>query len=120
MCQVMIYHNPRCSKSRETLALLEAQDIKPQIVFYLTTPPDLATLETLLRQLEFSEARQLMRTGESLYQALNLADPTLSETALLQAMVQNPTLIERPIVIVNGRAKLGRPPQQVLSLLKQH
>ncbi|OON39013.1 arsenate reductase (glutaredoxin) [Izhakiella australiensis] len=119
MSQVTIYHNPRCSKSRETLALLEAEGVKPQVVLYLTTPPDAATLQTLLRQLGFSEARQLMRSGESLYQELNLANPALSEATLLQAMADNPKLIERPIVIANDRAKLGRPPQQVLSLLKQ-
>ncbi|PIJ51596.1 arsenate reductase (glutaredoxin) [Erwinia sp. OLTSP20] len=117
MSEVTIYHNPRCSKSRETLALLEAQGIHPHIIPYLTTPPDVTTLNRLLVQLGFSDARQLMRTGESLYKTLNLADPSLSQAALLQAMAQNPTLIERPIVVVGEQAKLGRPPQQVLSLL---
>ncbi|MCI0206693.1 UNVERIFIED_ASMBLY: arsenate reductase (glutaredoxin) [Cronobacter sakazakii] len=114
---VTIYHNPRCSKSRETLSLLTERGIEPDVVLYLETPPDAATIKTLLNQLGFSQARELMRTKEDLYKTLNLADPSLSEEALIQAMVDNPKLIERPIVINHGKARLGRPPEQVLEIL---
>ncbi|EOW6513640.1 arsenate reductase (glutaredoxin) [Cronobacter malonaticus] len=114
---VTIYHNPRCSKSRETLNLLTERGIEPDVVLYLETPPDAATIKTLLNQLGFSEARELMRTKEDLYKTLNLADPSLSEEALIQAIVDNPKLIERPIVISHGKARLGRPPEQVLEIL---
>ncbi|EOC0121566.1 arsenate reductase (glutaredoxin) [Cronobacter sakazakii] len=114
---VTIYHNPRCSKSRDTLSLLTERGIEPDVVLYLETPPDAATIKTLLNQLGFSEARELMRTKEDLYKTLNLADPSLSEEVLIQAMVDNPKLIERPIVISHGKARLGRPPEQVLEIL---
>ncbi|EJC1152748.1 arsenate reductase (glutaredoxin) [Cronobacter sakazakii] len=114
---VTIYHNPRCSKSRDTLSLLTERGIEPDVVLYLETPPDAATIKTLLNQLGFSQARELMRTKEDLYKTLNLADPSLSEEALIQAMVDNPKLIERPIVISHGKARLGRPPEQVLEIL---
>lgn len=112
---VTIYHNPRCSKSRETLALVEAQGIKPEVVLYLETPPDSAAIKTLLKQLGFSSARQLIRTKEDLYQELNLAEA--SEEQLIAAMVSHPKLIERPIVISGNKARLGRPPEQVLDIL---
>ncbi|WP_105599587.1 arsenate reductase (glutaredoxin) [Cronobacter sakazakii] len=114
---VTIYHNPRCSKSRETLSLLTERGIEPDVVLYLETPPDAATIKTLLNQLGFSQARELMRTKEDLYKTLNLADPSLSEEVLIQAMADNPKLIERPIVISHGKARLGRPPEQVLEIL---
>ncbi len=114
---VMIYHNPRCSKSRETLALLEQKEIKPTVVLYLETPPDVATLKSLLTQLGFKSARELMRTKEDLYKELNLADSALTEEQLLKAMVDNPKLIERPIVVANGKARIGRPPEQVLEII---
>ncbi|ELY4854936.1 arsenate reductase (glutaredoxin) [Cronobacter turicensis] len=114
---VTIYHNPRCSKSRETLSLLTERGIEPDVVLYLETPPDAATIKTLLKQLGFSQARELMRTKEELYKTLNLADASLSEEALIQAMVDNPKLIERPIVVSDGKARLGRPPEQVLQIL---
>lgn len=114
---VTIYHNPRCSKSRETLSLLTERGIEPDVVLYLETPPDAATIKTLLKQLGLSQARELMRTKEDLYKTLNLADPSLSEEALIQAMVDNPKLIERPIVVSHGKARLGRPPEQVLDIL---
>lgn len=117
MSEVQIYHNPRCSKSRETLALLQERGIDPQVVLYLETPPDVATLKMLLTQLGFSSARELMRTREEDYKALKLGDMTLSEAQLLQAMAENPKLIERPIVISQGQARLGRPPEQVLAIL---
>ncbi|EOC1347194.1 arsenate reductase (glutaredoxin) [Cronobacter turicensis] len=114
---VTIYHNPRCSKSRETLSLLTERGIEPDVVLYLETPPDAATIKTLLKQLGFSQARELMRTKEELYKTLDLADASLSEEALIQAMVDNPKLIERPIVVSHGKARLGRPPEQVLDIL---
>ncbi|HEJ9056952.1 arsenate reductase (glutaredoxin) [Serratia fonticola] len=117
MKNVTIYHNPRCSKSRETLALLEQQGVEPQVVLYLDTPPSVAELKKLLQELGFTSARELMRKKEELYKDLKLADETLSEEQLLQAMVSNPKLIERPIVVKGGKARIGRPPEQVLEIL---
>ena len=113
---VTIYHNPRCSKSRATLALLTENGVEPQIVQYLETPPDVATLTQLLDWLHL-EPRQLMRTAEPEYTALNLADPNLSRESLIQAMIDHPSLIERPIVVANGKAVIGRPPENVLGIL---
>lgn len=112
-----IYHNPRCSKSRETLALLEARQLQPEVVTYLTTPPDVATLRELVGLLGLNSIRQVMRTKEASYQELGLDDVTLSEEALLQAVHDNPILLERPIVIKDGQARIGRPPEQVLDIL---
>jgi len=117
MSAVTLYHNPRCSKSRETLALLNEQGITPDVVLYLQTPPTEQQLSQLLTQLGFSSVRQLMRTKESLYASLGLADKSLSEAALLQALAQNPQLIERPIVVKGAQARIGRPPEQVLEIL---
>lgn len=114
---VTIYHNPRCSKSRETLALIKEQGIEPTIIQYLETPPDAATLKTLLKELGFTSARQLMRHKEDLYKELNLADESLNEEQLIDAMVNNPKLIERPIVVKGKKARIGRPPEQVLEIL---
>lgn len=114
---VTIYHNPRCSKSRETLALIKEQGIEPTIIQYLETPPDAATLKTLLKELGFTSARQLMRHKEDLYKELNLADESLTEDQLIDAMVNNPKLIERPIVVKGKKARIGRPPEQVLEIL---
>ncbi|MEY8712007.1 arsenate reductase (glutaredoxin) [Mangrovibacter phragmitis] len=113
---VTIYHNPRCSKSRETLALLKEKQVEPEVVLYLDTPPSASTIKELLSQLGMSSARQLMRTKETLYKELSLADET-SEDALIDAMTKHPKLIERPIVISNGKARLGRPPEQVLDII---
>ncbi|CAM3916877.1 arsenate reductase (glutaredoxin) [Xenorhabdus thuongxuanensis] len=115
--KVMFYHNPRCSKSRETLKLIEELGITPEIIHYLDTPPTAEQLAVLLQQLGFKDARQLMRTKEALYKELNLNDTTLSQDALLQAMAENPKLIERPIVAVGDKARLGRPPEQVKEIL---
>lgn len=111
-----IYHNPRCSKSRETLQLLEQRGTDIDIVKYLETPPSTDELVRILDLLQF-EPRQLMRKGQKEYKALGLDDESLSRQALIQAMVDNPILIERPIVLANGRAALGRPPLQVLDIL---
>lgn len=117
MSTVSIYHNPRCSKSRETLSLLKANGVEPEVVLYLETPPDAATLKSLLSKLGFTSARDLMRQKEDLYKELNLADEALSEEQLIQAMIENPKLIERPIVLANGEARIGRPPESVLEIL---
>ncbi|GAK29490.1 arsenate reductase (glutaredoxin) [Serratia liquefaciens] len=117
MKNVTIYHNPRCSKSRETLALLEQHGVKPDVVLYLETPPSVDQLKKLLKELGFSSARELMRKKEDLYKDLKLADENLSEAQLLQAMVDNPKLIERPIVVKGTQARIGRPPEQVLEIL---
>lgn len=114
---VKIYHNPRCSKSRDTLSLLKANGIDPKVVLYLETPPDAATLRQLLKMLGMASARELMRQKEDLYKSLDLANPQLSEDALIQAMIDNPKLIERPIVVSHGEARIGRPPEQVLEIV---
>lgn len=114
---VKIYHNPRCSKSRDTLSLLKANGIDPEVALYLETPPDAATLRQLLKMLGMASARDLMRQKEDLYKSLDLANPQLSEEALIQAMIDNPKLIERPIVVSHGEARIGRPPEQVLEIV---
>ena len=113
---VTIYHNPRCSKSRQTMALLEEQGVTPDVVLYLETPPSADMLGKLLEHLGM-EPRDLMRKGEEPYKTLNLADPAKSRDALIAAMVAHPILIERPIVTNGERAALGRPPEQVLEIL---
>lgn len=114
---IKIYHNPRCSKSRETLNLLETRGITPTVVEYLKTPPSVADIKKLLKMLNFNDARQLMRTKEDLYKELKLSDDSLSQEQLIKAMHDNPKLIERPIVVNGDKAKLGRPPEQVLDIL---
>ncbi len=114
---VTIYHNPRCSKSRETLALLKEHGVEPEVVLYLETPPDMAQLKQLLQQLGMHSARELMRHKEEIYKTLELDNPALSEEQLLAAMVENPKLVERPIVVSKGQAKIGRPPEHVLTIL---
>ena len=111
-----IYHNPRCSKSRQTLALLEDNGVEPEVVLYLEDTPDAATLKTLLKKLGL-KPRDLLRTGEDVYKQLGLADPALSDAAIVNAMVAHPKLIERPIVVKGQRAVLGRPPENVLELI---
>ncbi len=110
-----IYHNPRCSKSRQALQLLRERGIEPEIVKYLETPPDAAELTRLLTMLGL-KPRQLMRTKEALYKELGLDDESLSDEQLIRAMVDNPRLMERPIVVEGHRAALGRPPETVLDL----
>ena len=113
---IQIYHNPRCSKSRQALKLLEEQGIEPDIVRYLETPPDQAELTRILDLLGL-EPRDLMRRKEKEYRELGLDDPGLSREQLIRAMVEHPRLIERPIVIKGDRAALGRPPERVLEIL---
>ncbi|WP_431613780.1 arsenate reductase (glutaredoxin) [Enterobacter cloacae] len=114
---VKIYHNPRCSKSRDTLSLLKSNGVEPEVVLYLETPSDAQTIRQLLHMLGMGSARKLMRQKEDLYKSLNLDDPRLTEAELVQAMVDNPKLIERPIVVANGKARIGRPPEDVLDIL---
>ena len=111
-----IYHNPRCSKSRETLKLLQDKGIEPEIILYLETPPDAKTLKDLLKKLGL-KPRELMRTKEAEYKELGLNNPELSDDALVEAMIATPKLIERPIVVNGKKAALGRPPEQVLDIL---
>ena len=113
---VTIYHNPRCSKSRQTMALLTEKGIEPEIIEYLQTPPDAATLDDLLKQLDL-EPRQLMRRKEKPYTELRLDDESLDRAALIQAMIDHPILIERPIVVSGDEVRLGRPPEAVLEIL---
>jgi arsenate reductase len=113
---VRIYHNSRCSKSRATLALLQERGADVEVINYLDTPPTAAELSTLLQQLGMTP-RQLLRQGEDDYQALDLDNSSLDDEALIAAMVAHPKLIERPIVVANGKAALGRPPEAVLAIL---
>lgn len=113
---VTIYHNPRCSKSRQTLALLKERGIEPEVVRYLDDPPSTDTLRGLLRQLGLTP-RQLLRRKEAAYRELGLDDPELSDDVLIDAMVSHPALIERPIVVTGKGAALGRPPEAVLDVL---
>ncbi len=113
---VTIYHNPRCGKSRAALKLLNDRDYQPEIVEYLKTPPDKKTLEDILDKLGM-EPRDLMRKKEPPYKENNLKDPALSRDALIQAMVDHPKLIERPIVMVGDKAALGRPLENVEAIL---
>jgi arsenate reductase (glutaredoxin) len=111
-----IYHNPRCSKSRATLALLEARGLAPDVVEYLKTPPSAAELKAILRKLGL-EPRDLLRTGEPLYAELGLKTRKLDDDGLIALMAANPILIERPIVVAGGKAAIGRPPENVLAIL---
>jgi len=113
---IKIYHNPRCSKSRQTLQLLEEKGVNPEIVEYLKNAPSKAELETVLSLLNLAP-RDLMRKGEAVYKEQNLADESLSNDQLVAAMLENPILIERPIVLANGKAAIGRPPESVLDIL---
>lgn len=113
---VTIYHNPNCSKSRQTLELLNKHNITPTIIEYLKTPPPAEKLQEILAQLGFSP-RDLMRKKEAIYAEYELNNPSLSEDDLIEFMSQHPILIERPIVLANGKAAIGRPPEQVLEIL---
>jgi arsenate reductase len=113
---MQLFHNPRCSKSRGALELLRARGLEPRIVTYLDEPPSTGELRDLLRKLRVP-ARALLRTGEAEYAELGLADETLGNDALLEAMSAHPRLIERPIFVVGDRAVIGRPPERVLDLL---
>lgn len=113
---VQILHNPRCSKSRTTLQLLQDNGVDPEVILYLETPPDAAQLADILKKLGMSP-RELMRKGQSEYKEMGLNDPQLSDEALIEAMLKSPILIERPIVLANQKAAIGRPPESVLEIL---
>ena len=116
MNEIKIWHNPRCSKSRDSFKLLEERGVEVKVIKYLETVPTKEELENILKMLGMDSARALMRTKESIYKELNLKDET-SEEALIEAMVKHPKLIERPIVIKGNRAVIGRPIEKVLELL---
>ena len=116
MTDLTLYHNPRCSKSRGALELLEARGLHPTVVRYLDTPLSAAQIKALLGKLGIS-ARQLLRTGEDEYKMLQLADESLSEAQLIDAIAQHPKLMERPILEVGDKAIIGRPPENILELL---
>jgi arsenate reductase len=113
---VTIYHNPKCSKSRQTLELLQQRGVEPRIVEYLKTPPSAAELDAILTKLGI-EPRALLRTKEDAYERARLADPALTRAQLIAAMVANPSVIERPIVVTHRGAAIGRPPENVLAIL---
>jgi arsenate reductase len=116
MATYTLYHNPRCSKSRQTLALLQENGIQPEIIEYLTSPPSLAALQQL-QQLLGVAALQMLRTKEQVFAELGLDKHGLTDTQLLQAAAANPILLERPIVVCGDRAVIGRPPENALELL---
>ncbi|MEJ2059795.1 MAG: arsenate reductase (glutaredoxin) [Gammaproteobacteria bacterium] len=114
--EVVIYHNPRCSKSRETLKLLEERGIHPHVIEYLKTPPNAEEIAHLLDLLGL-DPRELMRTNEAEYKEASLDDPGLTRETLIHALVQRPKLLQRPIVVAHGKAAIGRPPENVLGIL---
>ena len=114
--KVRILHNPRCSKSRQTLALLSEKGIDAEVVEYLKTPPAVDELKRIATLLAVGP-RDMMRKKEAPYTQQKLDDDSVSDQALFEAMVRNPILIERPIVIANGKAAIGRPPEKVLEIL---
>lgn len=116
MTAITIYHNPRCSKSRAALALLEENDISPEVVLYLDTPPDREQLEALLEKLNLG-IRDILRRSEAEFEQFGLGDESLSEEIVFDIVAKHPRLIERPIVVCGDRAIIGRPPEKVLELI---
>ena len=116
MSNFIIYHNPRCSKSRQTLEILNKQNVDTEIVLYLETPPSAEEVTSILKKLDLS-SRDIIRKGEDEYKLLNIKDQSLTENELITFMSENPKLIERPIVVKDDKAIIGRPPENVLSLL---
>lgn len=116
MAAMTLYHNPRCSKSRSALQLLEERGLTPAIVRYLETPLSAAQLQDLLAKLGIP-ARQLLRSGEDEYKSLGLSEPNLTDAQLIEAMAAQPKLIERPILVVGEKAVIGRPPENILEIL---
>lgn len=111
-----IYHNPRCSKSRKTLALLTEHGVEPEVIEYLKTPPTEAELREIVNLLGVSP-RDLIRSSEAPYKELGLNDPDVTDETLLTALVDHPRLMQRPIVMAKGRAVIGRPPEAVLEII---
>ncbi len=116
MSDFIIYHNPRCSKSRQTLEILNEQNVSTEIVLYLENPPSIKEVESILQKLGLSP-REVIRKGEEEYKVLNLKDQSLTENELIKFMSENPKLIERPIVVKDDKAIIGRPPENVLSII---
>ena len=116
MTDLILYHNPRCSKSRNALELLEQRGLTPSVIRYLETPPSADELRQILARLGISP-RQLLRSGEEEYKTLNPTDPPLTDEQIIDAMVAHPKLIERPILVVGDTAVIGRPPEKVLEIL---
>lgn len=114
--EVIIYHNPRCSKSRKTLDLIHSRNVEPKVVEYLQNPPSRSELEAILRTLDVGP-RNLIRTGESEFKENGLDDPSITDDQLITAMLEHPILIQRPIVVAGHRATVGRPPENVLKIL---
>ena len=114
--EVTIYHNPRCTKSRQTLELLREKGVEPKVIEYLKTPPKPAEIERLLDMLGL-EPRELMRTNEAEYKDNNLKDESLSRAQLIEAFTRWPKLLQRPVVVAGNRAAIGRPPEQVLEII---
>jgi arsenate reductase len=115
---ITLYHNPKCSKSRQTLELLRQNGVEPEIIEYLKAPPSVAELDSILRKLGM-QPRELLRVGEEAYTTAGLNDPSLGREELLARMVANPSVIERPIVVKGERAAIGRPPENALDVLEQ-
>ena len=116
MSDFIIYNNPRCSKSRQTLEILDQHDLETEIVLYLDNPPSAEEIVSILNKLELNP-RDILRKGEDVYKELNLKNDKLTNKDLINFMVENPKLIERPIVIRGDKAVIGRPPENVLSLV---
>lgn len=116
MTELTLYHNPRCSKSRGALELLEQRGLNPTVIRYLETPPSATELKQILTRLGISP-RQLLRSGEEEYKTLNLTDPSLTDAEIIEAMITHPKLIERPILVAGDVAVVGRPPEKVLEIL---
>ena len=113
---ITIYHNPKCSKSRQTLKLLEEQATGIDVIEYLKNPPTVKKLKEILSLLKIS-TREIMRKKETEYKELILSNSNLSDKDLIESMIKHPILIERPIVLANGKAALGRPPENVLNII---
>lgn len=118
MTEVTLYHNPLCSKSRAVLALLEENDITPEIVYYLDDPPDAKALKALLKKLDMN-VRDILRRSEPEYDTLGLDDETLAEEIVLDLLVKHPILLQRPVVVAGNRAIIGRPPENVLPFIEE-
>jgi len=117
MAEYTIYHNPRCSKSRQTLALLEQHGITPRVIKYLETPPNADTLRDLVKKLGLPDAHGLVRNKEAEYQQAGLS-PASDDATVIAAIVSHPKLMERPVVVKGHHAVLGRPPENVLTLIQ--
>jgi len=117
MSSITLIHNPRCSKSRETLALLQAHDITPTVVEYLKTPLSEEALRDLYHKLALTNVRDMMRTKEDAYKHARLDASDVTDDALFAAMVSTPKLLERPVVINGNQARIGRPPEAILDIL---